>query len=141
MEDREGFFKTIFLVGAAYDMVLGALFFFAWRPIFNALGIQPPENTSYLHITAAYVFVQGLGYWFVYRDVRRNLDLVRLGIVYKAIYVGLAAYYFAIGELLHAVFAWFALADIVFLALFVMCIRWMGATTEGSHASVQPLGR
>jgi hypothetical protein len=90
MNDKQGFYKTVFLVGAAYDMILGAVFFLAWRPIFDALGVESPGHVSYLHITTAYIFVQGLGYWYVSRNIIRNLDLVRLGIVYKAIYIGLA---------------------------------------------------
>jgi len=135
MTDRTGFYKTVFLVGAAYDMILGAVFFLAWRPIFDALGIQPPGNTSYLHIATAYVFVQGLSYWYVSRNIIRNLDMVRVGIVYKAIYVGLAIYYLVIGQLLHSVFAWFAVFDFVFLLLFVACLRWAAASPEGQHAT------
>lgn len=127
MTDRQRFFRRVFQVGAAYDMILGALFFFAWRPLFDALAVQPPNNGSYMHITTAYIFVQGLGYWFVSRDIVRNLDLVRLGVVYKAFYIGIAAYYLAIGQLLHAVFAWFAACDVVFLLLFISCLRWAGA--------------
>jgi hypothetical protein len=134
MTDKQGFYKTVFLVGAAYDMILGAVFFIAWRPIYDALGIQSPGHVSYLHITTAYIFVQGLGYWYVSRNIIRNLDLVRLGIVYKAIYVGLAAYYLMIGQLLHAVFAWFAVFDLIFLMLFVACLRWAASSAEAQPA-------
>ncbi len=135
MTDRESFYRMVFLVGAAYDMILGALFFLAWRPIYDALGVQPPGHTAYLHIATAYIFVQGLSYWYVSRNIIRNLDLVRLGIVYKAVYVGLAAYYLVIGQLLHAVFAWFAVFDLVFLLLFVACLRWAASSPEARPAS------
>jgi hypothetical protein len=134
MTDKQGFYKAVFLVGAAYDMILGAVFFLLWRPIFDALGIESPGHPSYLHITTAYIFVQGLGYWYVSRNIIRNLDLVRLGIVYKAIYVGLAAYYLVIGQLLHAVFAWFAVFDLAFLLLFVACLRWAASSPEAQPA-------
>lgn len=135
MTDRAGFYRTVFVVGAAYDMILGAVFFLAWRPIFDALGVQPPGNTSYLHIATAYIFVQGLSYWYVSRNIVRNLDMVRVGIVYKIIYVGLAAYYLAIGQMLHAVFAWFAVFDLVFLVLFIACLRWAASSPEARTAS------
>jgi hypothetical protein len=135
MTDRTSFYRTVFLVGAAYDLILGAVFFLAWRPIFDALGIQPPGDTSYLHIATAYIFAQGLGYWYVSRNIIRNLDMVRVGIVYKAIYVGLAAYYLVIGQLLHAVFAWFAVFDLIFLLLFVACLRWAASSPEAQPAS------
>jgi hypothetical protein len=135
MTDRTSFYKTVFLVGAAYDMILGALFFLTWRPIYDALGVQPPGNTAYLHIATAYIFVQGLSYWYVSRNIIRNLDIVRVGIVYKAIYVGLAAYYLVIGQLPHPVFAWFAVSDFVFLVLFVTCLRWATSFPEARPAS------
>ncbi|MBI2847034.1 MAG: hypothetical protein HYX82_04045, partial [Chloroflexi bacterium] len=113
------FFKAVFLVAAVYDVVLGVVFFFLYKPVFNTLGIELPNNTSYIHLTAGFVFVQGVGYWFVYRNMLRNVDLVKLGIVYKAIYTAVALYYLAIGELLNAIFAWFAVFDVVFLLLFV----------------------
>ena len=114
-----GFWKPFFLVAALYDGILGAAFFFFYNPIFHALGIQLPNNTSYIHITTAYVFVQGLSYWFVSRDPVKNVDIVKIGIVYKVIYVGLAFYYLAIGQLLSALFAWLGLTDLIFLVFFV----------------------
>jgi hypothetical protein len=135
MTDKHGFYKTVFLVGAAYDMIIGAVFFLAWRPIFESLAIEPPGHVSYLHITTAYVFVQGLGYWYVSRNIIRNLDLVRLGIVYKTIYVGLAAYYLMINQLLHAVFAWFAVFDLIFLILFVACLRWAASLPDAREGA------
>ena len=127
MTDRTGFYRTVFVVGAAYDMILGAVFFLAWRPIFDALGVPHPETTAFLHIAAAYIFGQGLSYWYVSRNIIRNVDMVRVGIVYKVIYVGLAAYYLAIGQMLHAVFTWFAVFDFAFLLLFIACLRWAGS--------------
>ena len=114
------FFKAFFLVAALYDGVLGAVFFFFYAPIFDALDIAVPINTSYIHLSAAFVFVQGVGYWFVYRNMLRNVDIVKLGVVYKAAYTGVAVYYLVIGQLPDAIFAWFAVFDMMFLVPFVV---------------------
>ncbi len=121
--------RNFFLGAALYDLVLGAGFFFLYPQIFTILNIQLPNNISYIHLSAAVVFVQGAGYWFVYKNPVRNLDMVRLGVLYKAAYAGLAFYYLAIGQLISPVFALFAVADIVFLLGFVQFIR----TTVGSR--------
>lgn len=113
-------FKIFFLVAALYDIVLGVVFFFLFDPLFRALNIPLPNNLSYLHLTAAWVFSQGVAYWFVSRELARNIDLVKVGIIYKAIYVLTAAYYVAIGQLLNAIFAWFAVGD----AIFVVGFAW-----------------
>jgi hypothetical protein len=69
------------------------------------------------------VFVQGLGYWFVYQDMNSNPGIVKLGIVYKAVFAGLGFYYLAIGQLLHPIFLVFAVADAVFLVGFWLYLR------------------
>lgn len=115
--------RTFFLVAALYDIVLGIGFFFLFDPLFMALGIALPNNTSYIHLTAAFVFVQGLGYWFVYQDMTANMGIVKLGIVYKAVFAGLGFYYLAIGQLLHPVFLVFAVADAFFLVGFWLFLR------------------
>jgi hypothetical protein len=112
--------KAFFLVAAIYDIVLGAGFFILYSPIFSALGIPLPNNISYVHLTTAFIFVQGVGYWFVYQDPDGNRGIVKLGIVYKAAFAGLAAYYWAIGSLLHPIFGVFGILDALFLVGFVM---------------------
>ena len=113
------FWKPFFLVAAVYDAVLGAVFFFFYGPLFHALGITLPNNTSYIHITTAYIFVQGLSYWFVSRNLVKNVDLVKVGIVYKIIFAGLAFYYLAIGQLLTPLLAVFGVVDVVFTVFFI----------------------
>ena len=113
------FFKTFFLIAALYDLILGAVFFVLYGPIFSFLDIALPNSTSYIHLTAGFVFVQGVGYWFVYRNMLRNVDIVKLGVVYKAVYSLVSFYYLLIGQLPDAVFAWFAVLDVLFLIGFV----------------------
>jgi hypothetical protein len=120
-------FRRVFLVAAVYDLVLGGVFFLFYDPIFEALDVQPPEHASYAHLSAAFVFVQGAAYLLVARNPMRNIDLVKVGVLYKTVYSGLAIYYFARGDLLDNSFAWFAAFDIVFIVLFVAFLRRAGA--------------
>jgi hypothetical protein len=113
------FFKMFFLVAALYDMVLGGVFFLFYGPVFEMMGVELPNNASYIHLNAGFVFVQGVGYWFVYRNMVRNVDLVKVGIIYKTVYTLVAVYYFAIGQLPDAIFAWFALFDVLFIVGFI----------------------
>lgn len=116
-------YRTFFLIAAIYDLVLGAAFFVLYGPLFDALGIALPNNTSYIHLTAAFVFVQGLGYWFVYQDPEENRGIVKIGVAYKAAFSAVALYYLVIGQLLHPVFAVFGLLDVAFLIGFVLFLR------------------
>lgn len=115
--------RAAFLVAGLYDVILGATFFLLWKPIFRLLHIERPKNTSYIHISAALVFVQGISYWFVARNLTRNVDIVRVGTVYKTAYIAVAAYYLTIGKLLHSIFAWFALFDLGFLFMFLRFLQ------------------
>jgi hypothetical protein len=109
-----------FLVAALYDLVLGAAFFFLYGPLWDAFNIALPSSISYIHLTAAFVFVQGVGYWFVYQDPDGNRGIVKTGVVYKAAFAGLAFYYWAINDLLHPIFLLFGALDVLFLIGFVM---------------------
>ncbi|MEO8252219.1 MAG: hypothetical protein ABI578_07070 [Chloroflexota bacterium] len=113
-------YKTFFLVAAVYDIVLGAGFFLFYAPLFSALNVALPNNISYIHLTAAFVIVQGIGYWFVYQDPDANRGIVKLGVVYKIAFAGLSAYYALIGQLIHPVFGLFGIMDTLFLFGFVM---------------------
>jgi hypothetical protein len=126
--------RPFFLAAALYDIILGAAFFLLHGPLFDALGIALPNNISYIHLTAAFVFTQGLGYWFVYQDPAGNRGIVKVGVVYKLMFSGLAAYYLAIGELLHPIFVLFGVLDLLFLIGFVLFLRDVQPAAEATPA-------
>jgi hypothetical protein len=123
-------FKTFFLFAALWDLFLGAAFFVLFRPIYTALQLTLPANTAYVQMTAGFVFVQGAGYWLVYRDMARNHDMIRLGAFYKAIFAGVVFYYAAIGQTPGAVFTWFGAIDVLFIAGFLSFLS--GARRAGA---------
>lgn len=116
-------YRTLFLVAAIYDLALGAVFFLLYGPTFELLGIALPNNTSYIHLTAAFVFVQGLGYWFVYQAPIANRGIAKIGVSYKFAFAALSIYYFLIDELLHPAFLAFGIADLGFLVGFALFLR------------------
>lgn len=118
MAGKESCFKTLFLVAAIYDFILGLLFCFFYRPIFSFFNITIPTYPSYLQMAAAFVIAMGVGYYFVYRNLYRNIDLVKLGVVYKAVYSGLTGYFY-FADIANITFFWFAIIDAIFLVLFV----------------------
>lgn len=118
MKSKENlFFKILFLIAAIYDFILGILFFFFYKSIFNFLNIQIPDYPQYLQMSAAFVIAMGIGYYFVYRNMYRNIDLVKLGIVYKFAYSATVIYFYFI-NLAPILFLWFAILDIIFIIFF-----------------------
>ena len=118
--------RTFFIVAAVYDLVLGAAFFLAYGPIWELLGLELPNNISYIHLTAAFVFVQGVGYWIVARNPTANRGIVQVGIAYKFAFAALSFYYLAIGELLHPTFLVFGILDVLFLIGFWLFLSQHG---------------
>ena len=123
-------YHWFFLVAALYDMVLGALFVVAGESILRAIGMALPPHVAYIELAAIFIFIQGLGYWLVYRDPWANLGLVRMGVAYKAGYAGLAFYYLAIGKLPSLFFIPWAIIDVLFLLGFVMFLRLAARPAE-----------
>ena len=132
-----GFYKGLFLVAAAYDIGLGLAFTFLYNPILDALDIRPPDNKSYIHLAAVFVLVQGISYLFVYRNMAGNLDMIRVGVIYKAAYSIVAVYYLAIDELLHWIFFLFGVMDMGFMVLFIAALLSVksGAITSSDETS------
>jgi hypothetical protein len=116
---NRGFFRGLFLVAAVYDLVLGVAFFLLYPWVYGMLDIALPTEPAYLHAAAGFVFVQGIMYLLVYRNMERNVDLVLVGAIYKAVYSGVAFYHWGTNTLPHTVFAVFGFLDLIFLVLFV----------------------
>lgn len=134
-------FRWFFVVAALYDGLLGLGFFLLYRPIFDALGIPRPPNSSYVLLTAGFIAVQGLGYFLVSRDMLRNVDIVKMGVVYKLVYTSLAVYYLVTGQLLHAIFAWLGACDALFLIGFLVFLYRVQSSTEQEPTGARRVAR
>jgi formate/nitrite transporter FocA (FNT family) len=118
---RERYYRVLYGVAAVYDLTLGLVFLFFNRKVFEWLDALDtlPEHGAFMSLIAAFLFVIGLAYVFIASgDLRRNVDLIAVGALYKLAYTGVAAYYLAVGDYPHIVFiAVFGVADLIFFAL------------------------
>ena len=139
---RERYYRTLFWVAAAYDIILGIVFLFFFRQVAELLDFEAelPAFDGYVTLLAAFVFVIGVAYVFIARgDLVRNRDLIAVGAIYKLAYASVAAYYFVIGEYPHIIFiAGFGVADLVFLLLMAECWWYLGPL-EAKAGTTQPL--
>jgi len=119
-------YRWFFLLAAVYDMALGLVFIVAYKPMLEWLGMTLPPHVSYIHLLAIFVFVQGVSYLIAWRDPLANTGIVMVGVLYKAAYASLAAYYLVTDQIPAMFFAWFGLFDLLFLVGFVMFLRWAG---------------
>ena len=117
---NQKFYSNVFIIAALYDFILGLVFFLFYKPIYAMFDMPLPQEPAYLHAAAGFVFAQGLLYYYVYKDLRRNIDIVKVGLLYKLVYTGVAVYYWSINQIPHPTYPIFAVLDIVFIFLFVL---------------------
>jgi len=128
----DGFFKIFFLIAALYDFVLGAVFFLFYGQIYSYLNIAIPAESMYLQMAAAFVIAMGVGYYFVYQNMYKNIDLVKLGVVYKFVYSSVTSYFYFQG-VGPAIFFLFAVIDAIFLIIFVWFLMYAKANKNESR--------
>jgi hypothetical protein len=122
---KEKYYRTLFAIAAVYDLALGIAFTFCPGQTFDLLGIRAklPAFGGYLTLIGAFVLVLGISYAVIAGgNLRRNLNLIAIGALYKLAYAATAFYYWAQGGLPHVVFgSVFGVADIVFFILIAEC--------------------
>jgi len=122
---REKYYRNLFRVAAAYDGILGLIFTLLPGLAFERLGIgdQLPAFGGYIALLGAFVLVIGVAYYLISRgDLRRNRDLILVGVLYKLAYCAIAFFYWFTGALPHLIFgALFGVADLIFFMLMAEC--------------------
>ena len=88
----------------------------------NVFKIPAANYPAFSQAAAAFVFVMGVGFYFVYLNLYRNIDIVRLGIVFKLVYTALAFYYVFAGGM-PWIFSLFGFLDLTFVVLFIFFLR------------------
>jgi len=120
---NEKSYRNLFLIAALYDFILGFVFFAFMRFFLEGIFKLPlPLYPAFFQAAAAFVFVMGVGFYFVYLNMYRNIDIVKLGIVFKLFYTGLAFYYVFFGGM-PWIFSVFGFLDLVFIVFFVFFLR------------------
>ena len=124
--DRKRYYRWLFLIAAIYDIGLGIIFTFFYKPVFSLLGIPLPEFSGYISLIGVFLCVLGIGYYYLYKgDLVKNRDLIKVGILYKFAYSGVAFYYLIIGTIPHLIFVWvFGVLDLIFGFLFIECLQY-----------------
>ena len=120
---NEKSYRNLFLVAALYDFILGFAFFMALPSFFeNIFKIPAPNYPAFFQAAAAFIIIMGIGFYFVYLNLYRNIDIVKLGIVFKLVYTAVAFYYVFI-ENMPWIFSLFGFLDLIFIVFFVFFLR------------------
>ena len=114
--------RPLFLVSAAYDLILGIAFLLAFKPIYARFGVSLPNHDAYVQFAAAVVAIFGIGFWFVAQAPQRNRDIIKMGILLKLSYSTVVLAHYSRGQM-PSMWVPFAFLDLLFLVAFVAALR------------------
>jgi hypothetical protein len=133
------YYKVLFLVAAVYDILLGIIFTFFYKPGFSLLGVSInfPGLGGYISLIGSFLLVIGVAYYLIYRgDLIKNRDLVLIGTLYKLAYCSTAFFYFALGEVPNMIFVFvFGLLDLIMFLLMAECYMYIGKILRAGMAA------
>jgi hypothetical protein len=117
---RSRYYRAMFLAAAVWNMFSagGVLFLLSSAKYRRAAGFPGTPDTIALQLLACCLFVFGLGYYWVSRDLSRNRDLVKLGVIGKPL-VFLVFFGHAVAGEISILLAGPSLVDLLFGALFL----------------------
>jgi hypothetical protein len=116
--ERKVYYKWLFLIGAIWNWGAGVLFFFWSAPILTLLNMQPLNYPGIMQLAMVLVFAFGIGYYWVSKDIYKNHDIVRLGIIAKTLVCLVLVYHYLIGNF-HLLLALCGIVDLIFVRLFI----------------------
>ena len=126
---KETWIRPFFLLAAAYDGVLGIAFILAPGSIFAMYGVEPPNHMAYVQFPALLLILFAIMFYRIAMDPVRNRDLILYGCGLKIAYCSLAFWYmFTTG--IPSMWVPWAYADLVFLVLFILSWRSIGARPQ-----------
>lgn len=114
-------YRLVFLAGAIWNVLGGVYIVVTTDQIFASAGISPPSPPLYYHSWIALFMVFGIGYFFAFRDLERNRNIILLGAMGKLAFSSIFFYNLAVyRDQTPMSFAIPAVGDLVFAALFLL---------------------
>jgi hypothetical protein len=112
--------RLLFLAAAVWNALsAGAVLFLLTSAKFRqVMGFPGPPDTIGLQLLASCLFVFGLGYYWASRDLSRNRDLVKLGVIGKPL-VFFVFFGHALAQEIPMVLVLPSFVDLLFGALFL----------------------
>jgi hypothetical protein len=111
--------RVLFAVAGLYDFVIGAGFLFVGAAIFDSAGVPHPNHWAYIQFVCLLLMIFGVMFFAIAYDPAGNRNLIPFGMLLKAAYAGLVAYYWATSGC-ATLFKPFAIVDGIMLILFLL---------------------
>ena len=121
--------KLVFQTKAVINWVEAVVFLIGDRWIRELLNTEPLTNPEYSQIVYGLVFIIGIGYWWVGRDISQNHAIIKLGIYAQFSVFAVLAYHTLIGNL-HPFYLISGVIDLTFAILFSLFLYSAAQTKE-----------
>ncbi|MBT3405292.1 hypothetical protein HN832_04930 [archaeon] len=124
---RYGYYRFLYLIAAIYDFSLGISFLFFYKNIYNFLGMNIPQNPSYLTFSALMITIFGILLFMIYFDLENAKKLIILAILIKLSYIGTVVFYYLLvgADYVDMPYRIFAFLDLAFAILFFESLRYI----------------
>jgi hypothetical protein len=114
--------SILFIVAALYDGLLGIIFLIAGLPLYALFGVAPPNHVGYIQFPAMLLIIFGAMFWQIAMDPFKYRSLIRYGIGLKLAFCTTVFGHWIFGGI-PTMWKPFAVADLIFLILFVWACR------------------
>ena len=115
-------YKKMFFYSAIYNWLISISFFFGYKAILPLLNMEPPIYPVFLLIMLFFVFIIGIGYYWVYLDTDKNHDIIKIGAMMKLGVVILVSWACSSNQI-HPILIITAIGDLIFILFFVKFLK------------------
>jgi hypothetical protein len=122
---KTGWVKVIFLISGVYDAILGVIFLLVGNQIYDLFGVTRPNHIGYIQFPALLLIVFGIMFLRIAADPVRFRELIWYGVALKIAFAGVV-FYHLLTHGIPSMWVPFAIADIIFFILFVVCWTAVG---------------
>jgi hypothetical protein len=131
MSSQQAYQKKMFFIAAVFNWVAAILFvgLYYLSQEHLAMLIKIPEQTLWFFFSWTIVFVFGGGYYLVSRDIERNRDIIKMGLIGKVIFFSMVFYYWQKGDVGTVAFC-LVIGDAIFSVLFAQVLYSLKDRTQ-----------
>ncbi len=116
--EKIAYYKNLFLIGATWNWLATLSFALGYKWIFALFSMNLPVFPVFFILFLGLAFVFGIGYYWVSRDINKNHDIVKMGIIGK-VFVFVALLWAGISGQIAWPLAGAGVVDLLFALLFI----------------------
>ena len=101
--EKDKYYKILFLTGAIWNIFVAIACLFASLFMLDLVsvvfGIQPPLTLIWLHFFLGFIFIFGIGYFYISKNLEKNHLVVVMGVMEKYMVTIVALIFFLISDI------------------------------------------